>query len=207
MIESPNAASRFGATPVDPEDARAFVSGVAASTLADLDELEGAALARVWQQRVEELLEHRMDIEDLTEPLALVSLHRDSLEGVWTWAGQIRVRETNIGSPPERIRPEMYEALGTVRFWADQTDMTPLEVAARAHHALVRIHPFVDVNGRITRLYADLVMLALSGDQVIDWSESDKNKQAYVAALRTADATTDVTALLAVLASRDLGPT
>lgn len=57
--------------------------------------------------------------------------------------------------------------MGTVRFWADQTEMPPIEVAARAHHLLVRTHPFGDVNGRITRLYADLVMLALTGDRVL----------------------------------------
>lgn len=65
------------------------------------------------------------------------------------------------------IRNELYEAMGTVRFWADQTDMPAIEVATRAHHLLVQIHPFVDVNGRITRLYADLVMLALAG--TVSW--------------------------------------
>jgi fido (protein-threonine AMPylation protein) len=110
----------------------------------------------------------------------------------------------NIGTTPGWIRPQLYEAMSSVRFWADETQMRALEVAARADHLLVRIHPFVDVNGRITRLYADLVMLGLTGEQVVDWSGADADKQTYTAALRTADATGDMSSLLAVLTPRDL---
>jgi fido (protein-threonine AMPylation protein) len=93
----------------------------------------------------------------------------------------------------------------SVRYWANETDMGALEVATRAHHLLVQIHPFVDVNGRITRLYADLVSLALTGDRVLDWSGAEVDKEAYIAALRVADTSGDVNPLLAILAERDLG--
>lgn len=82
----------------------------------------------------------------------MVDLHRDALGTIWRWAGQIRSREMNIGAAPGWIRPRLYEAMTSVRYWANDTDMGALEVAARAHHLLVQIHPFVDVNGRITRL-------------------------------------------------------
>ncbi len=204
MSEEPPGASRYGTTPVDPDDVKALVAGLVVRTKAELDELEAVALARVWQDRAERLVSGQIDLEDLTEPEALVDLHRDALGAIWTWAGRIRFREMNIGTAPAWIRPQLYEAMSSVRFCADETDMSALEVAVRAHHMLVQIHPFVDVNGRITRLYADLVMLALTGDQVVDWSGADADKRAYIAALRTADATGDMSPLLAVLAPRDL---
>lgn len=111
----------------------------------------------------------------------------------------------NIGAALGWIRPRLYEAMTSVRYWANEADMGALEVATRAHHLLVQIHPFVDVNGRITRLYADLVLLALTGDRVVDWSGAEADKQVYIAALRVADTSGDVHPLLAILAERDLG--
>lgn len=204
MSEKPPDRARYGTTPVDPDDVGALVAGLAVGTKAELDELEAAGLARVWQDRAERLISDQIDLKDLTEPEALVDLHRDALGAIWTWAGRIRSREMNLGTTPAWIRPQLYEAMRSVRFWADETDMSALEVAARAHHLLVQIHPFVDVNGRITRLYADLVMLALTGEQVVDWSGADADKPSYIASLRTADTTGDMGPLLAVLAPRDL---
>lgn len=204
MSEQPPDPSRYGTTPVEPDDLGALVAGLVVTTKAELDEVEAAELARVWQERAERLISGQIDLKDLTEPEALVDLHGDALGAIWTWAGRIRSREMNIGTTPASIRLQLYEAMRSVRFWADETDMSALEVAARAHHLLVQIHPFVDVNGRTTRLYADLVMLALTGEQVVDWSGADGDKQCYNAALRTADATGDMSPLLAVLAPRDL---
>lgn len=195
---------QYGTTPLDPDDREALVPGVTASTKAELDELEAQSLVRVWEQRAEALLEARIDLEDLTRPMALIELHRDALANIWKWAGRIRTREMNIGSPPERIREELYEAMDTVRYWADSTDMDAFEVAVRAHHVLVRVHPFVDVNGRISRIYADLVMLALTGDQVLDWTGARDDKPTYINALREADASGDVSPLRSTLGRRAL---
>lgn len=204
MSDQPPGPARYGTTPVQPDDLDALVEGLVLTTKAELDELEAAGLARVWQDRAERLISGQIDLEDLTEPEALVELHLDALAAIWTRAGRVRSREMSIGTTPAWIRPELYEAMRSVRFWADETQMSALEVAARAHHLLVKIHPFVDVNGRITRLYADLVMLALTGEQVVDWSSADVDKPAYIGALRTADTTGDMSPLLAVLAPRDL---
>lgn len=207
MSESLVPPERYGATPVDPEERAALVAGLDVATKVELDELEGLALERLWRDQVEGLVEASIDLNDLTQPGVLLDLHREAMQGIWVWAGQVRLQDMSIGRPAELIRTEMYEAMESVRFWADQTDMPPIEVAARAHHLLVRIHPFVDVNGRITRLYADLVLLALTGDRVLDWSGADTDKHGYVAALRKADVTADVSDLISILAERPLGLT
>jgi Fic family protein len=59
----------------------------------------------------------------------------------------------------------------------------------RFHHRLVRIHPFPNGNGRISRLMADLLIVAQSGER-FTWGRSlrgDENRKRYLAALRAAD--------------------
>jgi Fic family protein len=36
----------------------------------------------------------------------------------------------------------------------------PVEVAALFHHGFVKIHPFIDGNGRVTRLLTNLYLIA-----------------------------------------------
>jgi fido (protein-threonine AMPylation protein) len=94
----PAGPARYGTTPVDPDDLGALVEGLVVTTKAGLDELEAAGLARVWQNRAERMISGQIDLEELTEPEALVELHWDALEAIWTWAGLIRSQEMNIGT-------------------------------------------------------------------------------------------------------------
>ena len=61
----------------------------------------------------------------------------------------------------------------------------------RLHHRLVLIHPFVNGNGRCTRLLADVIMKRLKAEP-LSWGaaslvETGEARAAYVAALREAD--------------------
>jgi fido (protein-threonine AMPylation protein) len=73
--------------------------------------------------------------------------------------------------------------------------MTPEFVAMSAHHHLVKIHPFVDGNGRVTRLYADALLLSLTGDRIFDWTDDPM----YFDALRRADSSMDPSELLSLI--------
>lgn len=47
-------------------------------------------------------------------------------------------------------------------YWLNRdstTELHPVLKAGIAHHELVRIHPFVDGNGRVARVLATLIML------------------------------------------------
>lgn len=60
------------------------------------------------------------------------------------------------------------------------------------HHRLVAIHPFPNGNGRHARVFADLLMRTLDGEQ-FTWGATSiqgngPNRQAYLDALRAADA-------------------
>ena len=71
-----------------------------------------------------------------------------------------------------------------------------------AHHRLVFLHPFTDGNGRVTRLFADALLFALTdGTRVFDWIE---DVPTYLQALRAADLSMSPQALLAVIGVREV---
>jgi fido (protein-threonine AMPylation protein) len=84
-----------------------------------------------------------------------------------------------------------------VTYWVapDCTWLDRDQAVARVHHRLVAIHPFPNGNGRHARAYADLIMRALGGPP-FTWGaaglhRNGPDRQAYLAALRAADADPD----------------
>jgi fido (protein-threonine AMPylation protein) len=59
------------------------------------------------------------------------------------------------------------------------------------HAETVRIHPFIDGNGRTTRLLADLAFLAAQGDESVESYDWAVDKDRYIALLREYDRTRD----------------
>ncbi len=111
---------------------------------------------------------------------------------VWRWAGAFRQTERNIGVAPHQIGIELRKLLEDCRYWIDHNTYPVDEIAARFHHRLVWIHPFPNGNGRHARLATDLLLASL-GQQRFTWGRANlvdagQTRQAYVAALRAADA-------------------
>lgn len=175
-----------GATPLDPDE----LDGLRhrhVTTRAELNELEQANIEAglLWlaRQRKTEILEDSF----------LRELHRRLFGGVWTWAGGYRLREKNIGIDPLLIGVQVRQALRDAAYWADHDTFKPLEAAARFHHALVKIHPFPNGNGRHARISADVYLAECFRMPPINWSNNTDmtrnsiRRTAYIAALRAAD--------------------
>lgn len=66
-----------------------------------------------------------------------------------------------------------------------------MEVVARFHHRLVQIHPFNNGNGRLGRVAADMLSVALGGSPLSWGSHLDLEtvalREAYLKALHAAD--------------------
>jgi Fic family protein len=73
----------------------------------------------------------------------------------------------------------------------------PIELAARFHYKLVRIHPFDDSNGRTTRLMMNYILMQNGYAPIVIES---KKKEMYLAALNKADVG-DVDAFVGYIAS------
>jgi fido (protein-threonine AMPylation protein) len=71
-------------------------------------------------------------------------LHRQMFCDVWSWAGELRRVNPNIGVPWQQIETRLYELFASIPYWAEQ----PWSVqAAWLHHKAVFIHPFRKISG------------------------------------------------------------
>ena len=171
-------------TPLEPEE-REGLRLTWVTTRADLNAAEqdnidkGAAWA------------FRARTRDLMTVDFVLQLHKRMFGDVWSWAGQYRRTERNIGISPHLIGVQTSQLVGDAAYWIEHETYEPTELAVRLHHWLVVVHPFPNGNGRLARMMADLVLRRL-GEPVLSWgggSLSDLNdlRRAYVDALRLAD--------------------
>jgi Fic-DOC domain mobile mystery protein B len=173
-----------GATPLDPDEARALIPRHIA-TQAELNEwehdniVEGERWAFGGRRK------------DLLTADFLKRLHRKMFGATWKWAGQWRTSEKNNGIAPEQIPVAVRELLQDVAAQVDGHSYPIREVAARLHHRLVQIHPFPNGNGRLARTYADLLLFS-QGEERFRWGDGELiapgvARERYIAALRAAD--------------------
>jgi Fic-DOC domain mobile mystery protein B len=186
-----------GATPIDDEGLAGLIPDFVA-TRADLNqvEFENITKALPWAYRRAEsagpdgVLSHGF----------MLDLHRRMFGDVWSWAGTLRQRTTNIGVDPSQIVTQSGLLFDDARFWHGQSVFSVDELAVRIHGRLVSIHPFPNGNGRSTRLMADLYLVAI-GSPVFTWGgsrldEEDAGRAAYIRALVLAVETDDYSELL-----------
>lgn len=120
----------------------------------------------------------------------VISVHKDMFFDVWEWAGKIRTVELNLGVKTYLIRPELKACLDDLYFNESVKDMSLLERVSRFHHHLVKIHPFLNGNGRWSRVLVNYYLRSFKMKMV--WPESDlyKNRnirEMYINALKDAD--------------------
>ena len=121
---------------------------------------------------------------------SLFQIHKDMFGEVWSWAGEKRKTEKNLGTPPARIGSEVDRFLHDLHQW-EKSGMEAFEIVVRTHHRLVQIHPFENGNGRWARLAAN-IYLHRKKLPVIQWPSDEKLikevfKPRYLAALKKAD--------------------
>lgn len=176
-----------GATPVDPEAEGLLHAHV--STRAELDELEEANIQIGLEWAVRRAITRGRRIDVLSEEF-LYALHERMFGEVWSWAGEVRRSEKNIGVERHRIRVEVRNLVEDARVWRERQVYSPDEIAVRFHHRLVSIHPFPNGNGRHARLMADLLVMQ-AGRPAFTWgggrlTTTSELRTTYIAALREA---------------------
>ena len=175
-----------GATPLDPDERLGLKFGHI-TTRGELDELEQANIEQAlgWLSR-----RHGGDIFD---DAFVRTLHKRLFGDVWSWAGEYRLTEKNIGIDPHQISMQLRMLLDNARYWAEHSVYPPREAAARFHHRMVRIHPFPNGNGRHARIAADVMLEDYYDHPPIEWASGydlqadNERRKAYIAALRAAD--------------------
>lgn len=105
--------TQFGQTPIDP-DAAAFLTPEYAH-ITTLDEMNEAELLNIFDAR-DWLNKQTLEPDDILNQSFMLDLHRRMFCDVWTWAGRVRDRETNMGIDPLQIRERWHSLLGDVAF-------------------------------------------------------------------------------------------
>lgn len=164
---------------------------------ADVYDLEQAIATEVQSRLLGEILDRTLGIEDLVRDRFLFDLHDQLYRDIWQWAGKPATRLRSVGIAPERVAVALRESLDTIRYRWDHTgDWDARALGLAVHAETVRIHPFVDGNGRTTRMLADLVYVAAQhGPEffVYDWGI---DRVSYISVLREYDASRDVRRLV-----------
>lgn len=133
--------------------------------------------------------------KDLTKGLLKDSEYECKFRDTRVFIGNLHTKKVNY------IPPDAYKVPGLIDELLDwlnnSTDeIYPVIIAGILHYELVRIHPFVDGNGRTSRLMATLI-LSIHKFNIDNYFTLDEfynhDRQAYVDALNSADRNHDLT--------------
>lgn len=172
-----------GETPLDD------ISGLKIEGIATRNELDEAEAENI----LEAFLKYTISAEQLDtvqfDTLFLQQLHKDMLGNVWSWAGEFRTTQTSIGIEAVNIRQALYRLMDDLAFWETSWDYK--DTATKLHYSLVKIHPFLNGNGRCARLFTDLWLLSIE-ESMLEWGDEDINmvntsRTEYIRALQEAD--------------------
>ena len=187
----------YGSTPLPLDEVEYLLSEVRQAlphpiSRIDIYQLEKGLEARVVEDLYPSILTGRLDVEHLISADFLRELHHRMFGKLWSWAGNYRRHELNIGVAPEQIQVELRNASDNLVYrWHNTDDWTAGELGMAVHAELVRVHPFADGNGRVTRLLADFVFLVAQGTRqtaVYDWNV---DKAEYIRLIRAYTTTRD----------------
>lgn len=118
-------------------------------------------------------------------------LHREMFGDVWAWAGQLRTSDLNIGVPFAQVETDLFNLIENVRYREKLAGVDALTEAVTLHHEAVRIHPFLNGNGRWSRMLCN-IWLKLHAHPLVFWPEEAVGevspvRDEYLTAIRAAD--------------------
>jgi Fic-DOC domain mobile mystery protein B len=111
---------------------------------------------------------------------------------VWSWAGDFRKTDKNIGINKWQIPSALKVLLDDTLYWIENETFTPDEIAVRFKHRIVSIHCFPNGNGRHSRLMADIIVSKIYKFPVFSWGAENLVKKShtrtnYLNAIKIAD--------------------
>ena len=177
----------LGQTPLD-EDEKEGLLIESISSRGELDEFEQLNI----EKAIEWSISHKFVKRIILTEGFVKSLHKQMFGEVWSWAGQFRKSNKNIGVDWTIIGIELKKLLDDAEFWIKNSSYNPDEIAIRFKHRLVKIHCFPNGNGRHSRMMADIIIESIFEMEVFDWRYSsmvraDATREEYISAIKKAD--------------------
>lgn len=176
-----------GQTPLEEDEKDALLIPVIA-TRGELDEFEQQNI----EQAVQWTLGRSFKPDTIFTEAFIRTVHKRMFADVWSWAGEYRNSNKNIGIDKWQIPTQLKCLLDDTRFWYENNTYPPDEMALRFKHRLVSVHCFPNGNGRHSRLMADIVIEKIYRQPVFTWGAAgglslNETRAAYLQALKVAD--------------------
>jgi Fic-DOC domain mobile mystery protein B len=173
-----------GATPLDPDEREGLIP-TSIATRGELNAAEEINIAKAARWA------YRQTRGDLLTDDFVKRLHKRMFGEVWSWAGQYRRTDKNIGIGAPDIPVAIHATVEDALYWVGHKSFAADELCARFHHHLVLIHAFANGNGRHARLMADLLIVQM-GEAPFSWGRVSltnlgETRARYIAALKAAD--------------------
>lgn len=141
-----------------------------------LHEVEGTLLQQAYTRFITEL-----DPSVRFDEEYFKALHRDTYESLYEWAGLYRSVDMSKGGSLfcraaylEQEAHRIFRELEQEQYLKQAANGTVGKFAERLAHyqsELIALHPFYELNGRITRLFFDLIAV-YNGYEPIDYSQA-----------------------------------
>ena len=176
-----------GQTPLD-EDEKEGLLIKSIATRGELDEFE--------QQNIEDAIQWSLTRKFKTDQILSESfiqqLHKRMYGRVWSWSGEYRKTNKNIGVDKLDIPVALKSLIDDVKYWLEHNAYEPDEFAIRFKHRLVSIHCFPNGNGRHSRMIADIIIEKIYHLPAFSWggaslSQDMDIRAQYLNAIRKAD--------------------
>jgi len=161
-----------GQTPID-EDEKEGLKIKTISTKGELDEFEQNNI----EKAIEWSLSRKYQYQDILSIEFVKLLHQKMFSDVWEWAGYFRKTNKNIGVDKSNIQADLKALNDDCILWIDEKVYEPDEIAIRYSHRIVSIHPFPNGNGRLSRLYADIIISHVFNQPVFTWGRINASSQ------------------------------
>ncbi|MBU0502289.1 MAG: mobile mystery protein B [bacterium] len=171
-----------GATPLDD------LSGLIPDHITTREQLNEWEASNILQA-VKKYLNRRREVE--INLRWLKEVHRIMFNETWEWAGKFRQKNYNLGVDWHQILEQMKVLVDDLQHWQADRSLSIFSQSVRLHHRLVKIHPFVNGNGRYSRLVSDIFLFA-NNQPLLVWPDKDLFvaggiREQYIAALQSAD--------------------
>lgn len=173
-----------GETPIDD------ISGLRIKGISTRSELNAAEVENILKATLKYLASRPSRRVAKFDVAWMLRLHREMFGKVWDWAGHIRQRDLNIGVPFYQVEPQLHGLAEDLATW-QKHGHDLVEQAARLHFRAVKIHPFLNGNGRWSRMLAN-ILLKQNHSPIIEWPEGvigteSVIREEYLAAIKQAD--------------------
>ncbi len=176
-----------GQTPLDEEEKEGLLI-TSIATRGELDEFEQQNI----EQAVQWTLGRTFKPATIFTEKFICTVHKRMYANVWSWAGEFRKTNKNLGVDKWQITTQLKCLLDDVIYWHENKTYPPDEIAVRFKHRIVSIHCFANGNGRHSRLMADIIIEKVYELPVFSWGAANNanngdTRATYLKAVKTAD--------------------